>query len=453
MKSIKKIKLLIITGLLLQSSINLANSSNIEEESLSFISAAGLGNLEDIKIALDNPQINVNYQCGGIEGRNDVGCTALMYAADIGHTEVVRLLLKAGANPNIVDKSRLRDCELAYNFDIPKGGNTALMNAVTKGHVKVVTLLLEAGADPNIKTLDGTTPLMKAAQFKSRNDVEIVRILLSYKADLNIKRDKRNIVTFRPQADWTALMYAADKGHTEGVRLLLKAGANPNIKGKDGVTALINSAHNGHVDVVKELLDEKSYKPNMNVIEKIYNLFSMNNATNIDLNVANNHGMTALMWAADKGHTEIARLLLDAGADPNIKEKNDLTALMFAASRGNAEIVRLLLKAGANPNIKDNDGFTALIFAACIGNAEMVKALLNAHSDLNVQIKKTGMTALMKAADKGHVEVVRLLLDAGAHHNIKEYSFHRTALHYAEDCPHYEKRQEMVQLIKNAQKK
>ncbi len=386
MKSMKKIKLLIITGLLLQSSINLARNNNTEEESLSFISAAGRGNLKDIKIALDNPQINVNYQCGGIEGRNDVGRTALMEAALWGQTEVVSLLLKAGANPNMVDKSQLRDCELAYNFDIPKGGNTALMNAVTKGHVKVVTLLLEAGADPNIKTLDGTPPLMNAAQFKSRNDVEIVSILLSCKADPNIKRDKRNIVTFRPQADWTVLMYATDightevvkllleagahpniqdddslaalkiaanKGHTEIVRLLLKAGANPNIKNKHGATALMAAADNGHVDVVKELLDEKSYKPNMNVIEKVYNLFSKNKAINIDLNATNNHGMSALMWAANKGHAEIVRLLLDAGADSNIKD----------------------------------------------------------------------------------------------------YDFHRTALHYAGDCPHYEKRQEMVQLIKNAQKK
>jgi ankyrin repeat protein len=78
---------------LFQSSINPARSINAED-SLSFISAAKLGNLEDIKIALDNPQINVNYQRGGVKGRNDVGDTALIYAANTGHTEVVRLLLK-----------------------------------------------------------------------------------------------------------------------------------------------------------------------------------------------------------------------------------------------------------------------------------------------------------------------------------------------------------------------
>jgi hypothetical protein len=123
------------------------------------------------------------------------------------------------------------------------------------------------------------------------------------------------------------------KSHTKTVELLLdKGGANPDIKDKNGETALdiarydeikkifnptiIDAARRGRTDVVKLLLDK---------------------GTNVDMQ--NNYGQTALMWAASEGHTEIVKLLLDKGANPVIKDKNGKTALYFAK---NDEIKKLL---------------------------------------------------------------------------------------------------------------
>ena len=60
-----------------------------------------------------------------------------------------------------------------------------------------------------------------------------------------------------------------------------------------------------------------------------------------------NNGVTALMMAADEGHIESVRTLLDAGADVNEKNNNDYTALMLAKEQGHTEIAEILRKAGA----------------------------------------------------------------------------------------------------------
>lgn len=67
-----------------------------------------------------------------------------------------------------------------------------------------------------------------------------------------------------------------------------------------------------------------------------------------------------MIYAAQKGHTEIVKLLLDADADPNIQAIDGSTALILAVELRHKEIVRLLLEAGADSNIKDKDGRTVL---------------------------------------------------------------------------------------------
>ncbi len=67
----------------------------------------------------------------------------------------------------------------------------------------------------------------------------------------------------------------------------------------------------------------------------------------VDVNAKDNHGFTALIWAAKGGHTEAVQALLDKGADVNARDNTGKTALMIAASRGHKEIVQLLKEAGA----------------------------------------------------------------------------------------------------------
>eukprot|EP00439_Symbiodinium_sp_Y106_P052503 s777_g7.t1 len=127
-----------------------------------------------------------------------------------------------------------------------------------------------------------------------------------------------------------------------------------------------------------------------------------------------------LVTAANDGHVEVVRLLLDA-ADTNASDSNGNTALICAAERGHVELVRLLLDAGAYNNFANNDGDTALICAAALGHVEVVRLLLDSGADTNVS-DTDGVTALKTASDNGHFKVVRMLLDAGADTKTAQYS-------------------------------
>ena len=116
--------------------------------------------------------------------------------------------------------------------------------------------------------------------------------------------------------------------------------------------------------------------------------------------------------AAEQGHLEVVRLLLEAGADKNAAKQYGTTALMLAAHNGHLEVVRVLLEAGADKNAARQDEATALMIAAQDGHLEVVQVLLEAEADMNA--RQDGTTALMLAAVCGHLEVVRVLLEAGA---------------------------------------
>ncbi|KAI8928580.1 ankyrin repeat-containing domain protein [Entophlyctis helioformis] len=68
--------------------------------------------------------------------------------------------------------------------------------------------------------------------------------------------------------------------------------------------------------------------------------------------------MTLLHWAADRDYTDLARLLLDSGAQIDVQDDNGQTALHYAAIVESADMVRLLVGRGARPDIADHDGAT-----------------------------------------------------------------------------------------------
>ena len=154
------------------------------------------------------------------------------------------------------------------------------------------------------------------------------------------------------------------------------------------------------------------------------------NAADADSTTALADGTTALMIAAKKGYAEIAKMLLDADANPNLQSKKGATALMFAAGHGHAEIAKMLLTAGVNPNVVAAD-LTALMIAISADHVEIAKVLLDATAGANPNMaRKDGHTALMVAAQKGHAEFVKMLLAAGALPNAMKDDGH-TALMYA----------------------
>ena len=154
-----------------------------------------------------------------------------------------------------------------------------------------------------------------------------------------------------------------------------------------------DAAENGDIALVKQLLKE-----------------------GVEVNEPQGDGMTALHWAAERGNSELAEILIYAGANPMAGTRiGQYKPLHLAAKKGNADIIKILLDTGIDPNITTaNSGSTALHLAAASGNIESVTFLLLAGAQINIRESAWGQTPLIFAAAANHVGVMQALLDAGA---------------------------------------
>jgi ankyrin repeat protein len=121
-----------------------------------------------------------------------------------------------------------------------------------------------------------------------------------------------------------------------------------------------------------------------------------------------------LCLAAHRGYTEVARCLLEAGADVDKRNRATLqTPLMQATAKGHVEVVRLLLDFGADVNAASLSGGTALTQAALYGHEAVAHLLIERGANIHARTR-TGQTALAIAQYKGYEEVAELLRKAGA---------------------------------------
>ena len=181
-------------------------------------------------------------------------------------------------------------------------------------------------------------------------------------------------------------------------------------------------------------------------------------------------GITPLMAAAKNNHYEIARLLIEKGADVNRVGHNDATALIYAVQSNNPAIVDLLIASKADVDAQLKDRRSPLMIASRIGNISIIDSLLKAHaaidlpdhhdrtalfyavlgqhkdavekllsvSDTNVNaVDQFGITPLMLAV-KGNFEIVKLLADKGAALNLHDEDGD-SALHFAQRSNHPDK--------------
>ncbi len=207
----------------------------------------------------------------------------------------------------------------------------------------------------------------------------------------------------------TLLMYVSEYGFTSLVDDLLIYSNCEKVEKYKGYTALHYACLNGHIEIVKKLLDK-----NNNVI-----------------NFVNNERETPLHLASKNGHTEIVDLLIKNGAITDEGNKYGYTPLHWASQNGNIDIVKALLANGADPTIVDTkDNYTPLHVVSFKGYTEIVRELLQNYPDFINEVDKQKYTALHWASKEGHTETVEILLENGAETN-KSTIKNNTPLHLA----------------------
>jgi ankyrin repeat protein len=135
---------------------------------------------------------------------------------------------------------------------------------------------------------------------------------------------------------------------------------------------------------------------------------------NVDVNVPEPDGTTALHWAVNRDNVQAVDLLIGAGANVRAANRYGITPLRLASTNGSAAIVTRLLAAGADPNQTLPDGETVLMTASRTGRVDAIRALVAAGADVHAREKTSGQTALMWAAAANNAAAVRLLIELGA---------------------------------------
>lgn len=353
------------------------------------------------------------------------GTTALEWAVRQDDMDTVDALIRAGANVN------------AANHD----GATAMYLACVNGSAAMVEMLLKAGVDANAPFLmHGETPLMEASRTGS---IDSVKALLTHGAQVNAKETLR---------ETTAVMWAAEQDHADVIRLLADHGADlgahsivnepkkrygVNYKGTEfksgGMTALILASREGALASVEVLVALKA-----------------------DVNQPSGDGSTGMLVAIQNGHYDVAKFLLDHGADPNLSNEKGWNPLYLAVKHRNIEtgtipvpnanqaldFVKALLDKGANPNLRlkanteirngqratwlNEPGATPFLRAALCGDVEVMKLLLAHGADPGIPTNDH-TTPLMAAAGVGYtdgfihdrseeetIEAMKMIVDLGA---------------------------------------
>ena len=387
------------------------------------------------------------------------GLTAMHWAAQSGDAALASVLVYAGASVGSLTRND------AY---------TPLHMAARGGHADVIGLLLEAGADPGAATSStGVTPMHLAAKAGSG---EAMRVLAGSGADVDA-RDHR----------WgqTPLIFAAGFNRLEVVNTLVELGADVSVTEnvlhlptRYAVDMAAKSARNEVLDAFRQqsrnldtwaptpqqvqAASEAAWRvqelPPEDIIGKATEQqMTENQLALLETNALSYHemvgsqgGLTALLHASRDGYSEIARALLDAGADVNQVSAGEQTSpLLIAAINGHFDLMLEFIERGADPRLADLAGTTPLFATVSTQYApktrypqqqaykqqeathlEVMEALLEAGAGPNVQLDRHlwyleynfaqlsvnvwGATPFWRAAHGTDEKAMRLLLEYGA---------------------------------------
>ncbi|KAL2126985.1 hypothetical protein VTI74DRAFT_11529 [Chaetomium olivicolor] len=321
------------------------------------------------------------------------------------------------------------------NIDcIDSGGRTPLFHAAEMGHAAAVKLLIEAGANPDLDKDIGLKPLHRAA---ANNHAEVVAVLLAAGVHPLTEKTRENPGLRCGNAPRTTghtpLMYACQAGHVAAVDAFL-----PYLDGDTIQRALNWASREGKANVLKRLLQHPGVDVNAKVRgdTALFNACGRNDVESMEALLTAGADATLLCRGADpefggigsyrftsdssvsplevfcsrrdrRAHSELEaselirglNLLLRAGADLHRRDSNLKTPLHHAAGR--PALLRLLLRASADPNAESSDGST-LLHTSPSGEEgwDLVKLLVEeGKADINKRRQSDGKTPLLTFLD------------------------------------------------------
>ena len=298
------------------------------------------------------------------------------------------VLVRATGDPAIVVAARDADFDavrtlVAKRADVnepARDGSTALLWAVHNSDVRMARALIAAGANFTKSNRYGVTPLLEASRT---GDTPMIAELLKVGADV------RRAV--HPDGE-TPLMAAARTGKLDAVELLLEAGSDVSAADNyQNETALMRAAEEGHIDVLNALLAAGA---NPNAKAHVSPLTERKHADHAT------GGFTALMFAVRNGHENVVRALVKGGADLKAMNGDGVTATSIAIVNDRFDLAKTLLDLGADPN----DG--ALFFAV-----DMHDATTDMHARDGSRLRADHPNQLSA------LDLVKLLLERGADSN------------------------------------
>jgi ankyrin repeat protein len=383
-----------------------------------FLAAKG-NHIEVVKVLLSfNPDLEIQHD----DDSYSTGYTALTIATVNGYTDVVRLLLEAGANVNHRSKRNISTLQYAvyYNREdivrslmeyhpeldhVDDDGDTAFNSIQSSTSVAIAKLLINAGSDPEIRNNEGNTPLCKAVRFEN---VDIVKYLIAKKAELNIIGGKYG----------GPLHIACRWINLELVKILDAAGVDVNLVDPTVGTPLQSTCLT--CDYSRSNYDKEKLE---SVIRYLIN------EAKADVTAVGGLLGCALNAACVWSTPEMVKLILDKGAKIDAKDDMGRVAIHFAAVHS-LEYFESILDAGADIEVRDKMGRTALHCAALAGLLDVVERVISLSKGLVDQADIDGWTPLLWAArggDTDHIsatsdaqeEIIKLLLDRGADPCIK----------------------------------
>ncbi|XP_038965785.1 inversin isoform X3 [Rattus norvegicus] len=346
--------------------------------------------------------------------------TALHWSAYYNNPEHAKLLIKHDSNIGIPDVEGKIPLHWAANHKDASAVHT-------------VRCILDAAPTESLlnwQDYEGRTPLHFAV---ADGNLTVVDVLTSYESCNITSYDN----LFRTPLHWAALL-----GHAQIVHLLLernKSGTVPS--DSQGATPLHYAAQSNFAETVKVFLTHPSVRDDSDLEGRTSFMWAAGKGSDdvlrtmlslksdIDINMADKYGGTALHAAALSGHVSTVKLLLDNDAQVDATDVMKHTPLFRACEMGHRDVIQTLIKGGARVDLVDQDGHSLLHWAALGGNADVCQILIENKINPNVQ-DYAGRTPLQCAAYGGYINCMAVLMENNADPNIQDKEG-RTALHWS----------------------